>query len=224
MSALALVRWVVAGCAVLKVWELVAIGRALQQPGILRSPRFDWLVVPGELTLLVLGAVVTLAAGALAMRRLERPPAAVVFVAFTYLMAADQQFYANHLYLLTLMAGILAVGPRVSQPLMLKSLVSIMYGFAAAAFLAVALWLPRFRRDAVILGFAMHGGMLVLLDAPFGIAIFAALSLSMYPLFFDRFARPGRGQAAEAGAGRPTTSTARSPAAGSTIRTDKAVP
>jgi vitamin K-dependent gamma-carboxylase-like protein len=74
----------------------------------------------------------------------------------------------------------LSPGPRVALVLGLS------WGaIAAEAFLAVALWSPRWRPVALLCGIVLHAGMILLLPAAvrFQLAIFAAEALAIYPLF-----------------------------------------
>lgn len=55
------------------------------------------------------------------------------------------------------------------------------------AFLAVALWSPKWRKGALVAGVALHLGMIATVPLPdmLAVAIFALASLSLYVLFFD---------------------------------------
>ena len=75
----------------------------------------------------------------------------------------------------------------------------------AEVILAGALWSPKWRRPAVVLGISLHLGMILLLGAVFQVAIFAAATLALYVLFFDDSNPPvrtltGSREAAPAGA------------------------
>lgn len=50
-------------------------------------------------------------------------------------------------------------------------------------FLAIALWIPRWRRTAFVVGFVMHAGITLWLEPPAQLAIFSLLILAPYLLF-----------------------------------------
>ena len=53
------------------------------------------------------------------------------------------------------------------------------------AWLAAALWSPRFRRAAVVTGLTLHAGCVLLLrDVKIDLIVFGLSSVSLYPLFF----------------------------------------
>lgn len=62
---------------------------------------------------------------------------------------------------------------------------------AIEAFLAVGLWVPRWRKAAVLLGVLLHLGMIatVILPDMLGVVVFAVSSLALYPLYFDSGSR-----------------------------------
>jgi len=70
--------------------------------------------------------------------------------------------------------------PQVLQPMAWASV-------AAEFCLAFALWLPAFRRLAVVVGVALHLGMILLVSQqdPTGIIVFALATVPPYLLFFD---------------------------------------
>jgi hypothetical protein len=123
----------------------------LSDPGVLRMPRFDFVPTLTESSVgPFLGIWVLLA---LAFAAGFRPRVAGLALAgmFTYVLALDHQLYSNHLYLMTLLTSILALGNsgaalsldsrrRGVRPLieawpvaLIRVLVSIVYGFAAAS-------------------------------------------------------------------------------------------
>lgn len=70
--------------------------------------------------------------------------------------------------------------PQVLQPMAWASV-------ATEFFLAGALWLPAFRRLAVVVGVGLHFGMILLVSQkdPTGIIVFALATVPPYLLFFD---------------------------------------
>ena len=75
----------------------------------------------------------------------------------------------------------------------------VLSAFAAASilvevFLAFALWSMRLRKAAVIIGIALHAGMVFLLAPPVmaQLALFAVECLALYPLFFIPKYAPGK--------------------------------
>jgi len=69
----------------------------------------------------------------------------------------------------------------VPQFLQLASLGSI----AGELFVAIGLWFKATRRAAVVVGIALHLGMIALIDYPLPLLLFAAQMLLLYPLFFN---------------------------------------
>jgi hypothetical protein len=90
---------------------------------------------------------------------------------------------------------VIAVNLRRSGPLIVPiewRTPAIMSAFAVLsviteAFLAVALWLPRWRRLAVVIGVGFHVTLVLLLipEVRVQLAVFAVATLALYVLFFD---------------------------------------
>jgi hypothetical protein len=137
--------------ALLEALEISSELADLSDPGVLRMPRFDFVPsLPESSVGLFLGAWVLLA---LAFAAGFRPRISGLALAgmLTYVLALDHQLYSNHLYLMTLLTSILALGNsgaalsldsrrRGVQPVigawpvvLIRVLVSIVYGFAAAS-------------------------------------------------------------------------------------------
>lgn len=83
--------------------------------------------------------------------------------------------------------GVLAIPDdwRVFEVMATLSLLSIL----SELFLAVALWLPRWRPAGFVLGLGMHLGIALFFDPPFQLWIFALMILPTYLLFLN--ATPG---------------------------------
>lgn len=137
--------------AMIEAWEVSSELGHLSDPGVLRMPRFDFLPpIPESSVSLFLGVWVLLA---LAFAAGLRPRIAGLALSgmLAYVLALDHQLYSNHLYLMTLVTVILALGNsgaalsldsrrRGAQPAipgwpvaLIRVLVSIVYGFAAAS-------------------------------------------------------------------------------------------
>lgn len=70
---------------------------------------------------------------------------------------------------------------RTFEPMAVLSLLAIM----AEAFLAVALWLPRWRRAAFVVGLGLHLTIAIWFDPPVELFIFGLIILPTYLLFLD---------------------------------------
>jgi predicted DCC family thiol-disulfide oxidoreductase YuxK len=70
---------------------------------------------------------------------------------------------------------------RAFEPMLVLSLIAVM----GELFLAIALWLPRWRRNAFVVGLGLHGFILLTFQPPLSLLIFGLASLSPYVLFLD---------------------------------------
>ncbi|HEX6139812.1 MAG TPA: HTTM domain-containing protein [Candidatus Limnocylindria bacterium] len=223
--------------------------RRLAEPGIIQAPYFDWApraAEPLSSVLVVLWLVAGLAFGVGLFTRLS---GMVLTGTLASVLLLDQQLYSNHLYLMTLVAGLLTVtdsGAAISvdawrgrgkpsvpawQAWLLKVQVSIVYGFAAIAklnldflagsvvasylrrsgplavpedwrfvqpmmvlallaicmeaFVAVALWLPRWRPAAMVVAIALHVGITGWLEPTYALGVFSVLMLPLLLVFLD---------------------------------------
>lgn len=247
-------RVVIGLAAILKALVLAPVLSRFSDPGVLRLPYVEWLPsvtdLPAEL---VLAAWLT-AAGAFTAGFGTTWAGAALTAILAAVLMADQQLYSNHLYLLTLLVGLLTVaraGSAVSvdarlgrgrneisgwAPWLIRVQVSIVYLFAALSkvnatflsgtvvavtlrtegplaiplawrtfepmatlsilailtelFLAVALWLPTWRRLAFVVGLGLHAGIAIWFVPTAELLVFALIILAPY-LFF--LAAPSRG-------------------------------
>jgi predicted DCC family thiol-disulfide oxidoreductase YuxK len=246
-------RILVGIACLLKALEVAPALVRLQDPATLRLPILADVPTLADLpsSLVILAWVAAAATFAVGIRTGWAGIALAAILAGV--LVSDQQLYSNHLYLLTLLVGLLTIGragaaisgdARLGRgrseipvwPLQLIRIqVSIVYFFAAVSklnaaylsgsvvamtlrtdgplalpegfrtfevmfaasllaillelFLAAALWLPRWRRTAFVIGLGMHLGIAVWMEPTLPLALFALVILSPYILFLD--APPG---------------------------------
>jgi predicted DCC family thiol-disulfide oxidoreductase YuxK len=227
------------------------------------APRMASVAAPDGLRLPMLGPVASVVYGAwpvvaaiwlvagLAFVVGWRTPLSggVLALVFIGVVAADQQLYSNHSYLIALAVTLLTLGgagrswsldarrhgtdaePAPAWALLgIRTQVSVMYAFAVLAklnasflsgsvvaaslrrdgfavpvdwqtfelmfvlsivviaceaFLAVGLWLPRWRPAAFIIGLALHVGIVVLMQSAWDLAVFTVVTLSLYVAYVD---------------------------------------
>jgi len=245
VPGLTVIRLVAALAVVGKLFSLVPMTLALNEPDIMRAPVVDAVPYPSDGAVLALAGLAVVAAALLAAGVWDRLAAGVLAAGIAAVLALDAQLYANHLYLLGLVLLIWAVAPLDARAASYRWLVSIVYGFAALtklnvtylsglvlsanlgtgpvplpealnvwwllsglailsviveAFLAVALWLPRWRREAVIVGVSLHAGILALMSPWWNLLVFGALMISLYSAFV---ADPAAGRTDRSSATRP---------------------
>ncbi len=107
--ALALTRIGIGTAAVLTTGEVWLLLLGLDRPGVLRVPMLPGLGVPGGSGIVVFAAIWFAASLLLALGL--RLCGLIVAAMAAYLIAADQQLYSNHLYLLAIMALLTAIAP-----------------------------------------------------------------------------------------------------------------
>jgi predicted DCC family thiol-disulfide oxidoreductase YuxK len=226
----------------------------LAEPGVIRAPWFGPEVpVTEPIAWLVIGVWLAANIGLLLGFR-TRLSGALLTVMLAFTLLADQQLYSNHLYLMTVVAGLLCIGDsgaalsldarrggaRTDVPawpvLLLKLQISVVYGYAALSklnpdflsgsvvasylrrdgplalpadwrsvepmlvlsvlaicmegFLAVALWLPRWRHVAFPVALALHVGIAIWLTPTYALSVFSLFMLPLLVLFLDP--APGR--------------------------------
>ncbi|MBW3591342.1 MAG: HTTM domain-containing protein [Actinobacteria bacterium] len=135
--------------AMLAAVELSSVLADLDDPAVVRVPRFEWIAdIPPEAVVPFL--VLWMLAGlAFCLGWNTRPAGALLIGLLGYVLVLDQQLYANHLYLLTLMILLLTLGHsdaslsirarrhggRETIPawpvVLIRTQVSIVYAFAA---------------------------------------------------------------------------------------------
>lgn len=245
------------GVALAVLLELANSAKALlvlDNPGIIRVPMLPWMPEASDSLAWVLIGVWAVTAVALLVGWRTRPAASVLAVTLAIVLLLDQQLFENHLYLMVLLAALLAVAAsgaalsldarrtgeqaEVSRwPVwLIKFQISVVYGFAALskinpaflsgttvatslrragplavpdawrslepmlvlalmavfaeAFVAIALWSPRWRPTAFVVALGLHGGLAVWFSPTYLLIVFAALMLPVLILFLD--AAPGR--------------------------------
>lgn len=247
---LGITRIVLGFAALLFTLELAeSLGR-LGADGVFRFPVVEQLAwIPGSPA--VMGIIGLWAAAATALMFGWRARAAgVVLVALALvILGTDQQLYSNHLTLITVLTGLVAVadgGAALSLDAragrgsahvpewgiwLIKVQITSLYAFAALSklnpsylsgsvmasylrtdgplavpeawrsfepmlvlsvvallselFLAVALWLPRWRRNAFVVGLGLHAFILLTFQPPLALLVFGLASLAPYVLFLD---------------------------------------
>lgn len=244
----AVARIVIAGAALGKAADLGTVVAAMTAADVMRVPYGGWAPVPSTALFVALGVWVAAAVAFLVGWR-TRWAGAALTGAMTAVLAADQQLYSNHLYLLILLALLLTLadsaaaisldarrqGERLrvaAWPVtLLKIQLSVVYGFAALlkvnayylsgvvlrvfwvregmfalpdalrrpevlvplalasvlaeAFIAVAIWFPRTRHAAFLVGLALHVAIVPTMSQLGQLAIFAGLMLPLYLLFLE---------------------------------------
>ncbi len=233
------------GLAGFLVWlEEAPVLARLADPSVLRVPYLAGLEIPAFFYL-ALAAVWLPAAALFALGFATRAAAVALVLTLVLALAADQQLYSNHLYLLLLATFLIAIslgagrgssrGPAGWPIALLRWQVSLVYGFAALAklnptylsgsvvgsylrdggllalpqdwrnfqllfvlsivgvlceaFLAVALWLPRWRQTAFVVGLFLHTGIAIWLEPTSQLITFGALMLPLYLAFLDPLPR-----------------------------------
>jgi hypothetical protein len=226
----------------------------MDDPGVIRVPLLPWTpAVTDGLAWVLIGLWATTALAVLVGWRTRRAASALAATLATVLLL-DQQLFSNHLYLMVLLAALLAVansGAALSLDArrageqaevgrwpvwLIQFQISAVYGFAALAkinpdflsgstvatslrrvgplavpdawrsmepmlllavmaicaeaFLAVALWSPRWRQTAFVVALALHGGLALWFAPTYLLVVFAAAMLPVLILFLD--AGPGR--------------------------------
>lgn len=246
--AIGLLRITAGTAALLKAGELAPVLARFDDQAVLRIPYLPGVSITGVGSTVLLVAWVATSLLFVIGARTSLSGIALTLILAGVLLS-DQQLYSNHLYLLTLLVGLVTAGRggsaisvdaflgrgRTTAPGwphdLLRVQVSIVYGFAALAkvnaaylsgsvvaaylrrdgplaipaewrvfevmaalallsilaelFLAVALWLPRWRPAAFVVGLAMHLGIALFFDPPIQLWIFALMILPMYLLFLD---------------------------------------
>ena len=240
-------RVVIGLAAAIKALVLAPVLARFADPDVLRVPYVEWLPAVTDLPAgLVLGAWL-LVAGAFTIGLWTTMAGAALTIILGAVLLADQQLYSNHLYLLTLLVGLLTVaraGSAVSvdarrgggrdtvrgwAPWLIRVQVSVVYLFAGLSklngtfisgtvvavtlrsdgplaipagwrtfepmatvailailtelFLAVALWLPAWRRTAFVVGLGLHLAIALWFVPTAELVVFGLITLAPY-LFF----------------------------------------
>jgi predicted DCC family thiol-disulfide oxidoreductase YuxK len=245
---LGIARIAIGLAALLVVLEEAPALLRLADPAVLRVPYVAGLDLPTGLfpALGVLGGV---AGVAFMLGWRTRIAGALLATALGGILAADQQLYSNHLYLLVLAVVLLTIGgagasvsldarrsheatdPSVPAwpAFLLKVQVSIVYAFAALAkvntvylsgsvvasylrtdgflglpgewrafapmfvlsvlavlteaFLAVAIWIPKWRPTAFMVGLGLHAAITIWLVPTYQLFVYSLIILPLYLLF-----------------------------------------
>lgn len=226
----------------------------LDDPGILRTPMLPWSPGVNDPMALALVGLWIVSATALLFGWRTRLAAVTLTFTLATVLLLDQQLFSNHLYLMMLVCGLLALahsggalsvdaaraGERrqISRwPIwLLQVQVSAVYGFAALAkvnpeflsgsvvattlrrvgplavpdswrslepmlilavmavcaeaFLAIALWSPRWRPAAFVVALGLHAGLTIWFSPTYQLVVFSLTLLPLLVLFLD--AAPGR--------------------------------
>lgn len=249
-------RIVIGAAAMIKALVLAPVLARFGDPDVLRIPYAEWLPAVTGLPAWVVLVAWVLAAGAFTVGAWTTVAGATLTILLASLLLADQQLYSNHLYLLTLLVGLLTVarsGSTISvdarrggvaatvpgwAPWLIRVQVSVVYLFAALSkvngtflsgtivavtlrsdgplavpdgwrtfepmaalsilaivtelFLAVALWLPRWRRTAFVVGLGLHLAIAIWFVPTAELVVFALIILAPYLFFLPA---PPRGAA-----------------------------
>ena len=247
---LGLTRIVLGLAAVLFTLELAeSLGR-LGAPGIFRFPVIEQLAwIPGSPAVVGIIGLWAATATAFLVGWYARVAGVVLVGLGTLVLGIDQQLYSNHLTLLTVLTGLVALpdggaalsldaragrgSARVAEwgIWLIKVQITSLYAFAALSklnpsylsgsvmasylrtdgplavpeawrsfepmlvlsvvallselFLAVALWLPRWRRNAFVVGLGLHAFILLTFQPPLALLVFGLASMAPYVLFLD---------------------------------------
>ncbi|MEO8247306.1 MAG: DCC1-like thiol-disulfide oxidoreductase family protein [Chloroflexota bacterium] len=197
--------WLVAAALfAIGMWTTLA-GAALVAAGMLLVLADQQLYSNHLALLTVLVALVTVAGGGAAVsvdaRRREAPPTVATGLvwlikvqitavyAFSALSKLNPSFLSGSVVASYLRSdGLLALPApwRSFEPMFAISILVIVI----EAFIAVALWSPRWRRNAFVVGLLLHVGIVATFEAPaLALTVFGMASLAPYVLFLD--ARPG---------------------------------
>jgi uncharacterized membrane protein len=98
-------------------------------PEVLRLPIISWLPRPPQLAVPLLVLVWLALAAAFTLGHRTRVTGTALAILMGYTLLLDQQTYSNHLYLLLLIVGVLALAPNAPQ--LLRWQLSMVYGFSA---------------------------------------------------------------------------------------------
>jgi Vitamin K-dependent gamma-carboxylase len=209
----------------LEIWPL--LDRLAGDPRVVPMPLTPWPLPSAAVTPWVTaawaGLGLTVAAG-----KAVPVTGAVLAAIVGYVITLDQQTYSNHLYLLALLSGLLALAHtarhRDAALALLRWQLVIVYAFAAASkinadfvsgrviaenlrpalgalaagrvpailavaailvegFVAWSLLRPRWRLAGVIVGIGLHLGFILAIRQTVAMVAFAAICLSIYPLY-----------------------------------------
>lgn len=229
LPPLTVIRVGAALAAGIKVFDIVPVLLSLSDSEAFRAPTAGLLPYPSPPAVWILTGAWLTACLLLAIGVRDRGTAGWLALMIAGVIALDAQLYGNHLYLLGLVLAVWALAPRDARLPSYRWLLSLMYGFAAAAklnlvylsggvlglelgrgsllpwpealrvwwllaalaafalvaeaFLAVGLWLPRYRRLAMLVGVALHAGIIASFEASVPIAVFTIVTLSLYTAF-----------------------------------------
>lgn len=247
---LAIARIIIGAAALFRAGEAMRIVVQIIEPGNLQLPYVPWLPELHAAGVPIILGVWIIAALALILGWRTRVAGATLAAAMGYILLLDEQTYSNHLYLLTILALLLAwadagaaysldarrTGRRLvpaGPVFLLQAQLSIVYGFSALAkvnlnyisgavislnldreswfavpaslhtpdflawvalvticceaFIALALWIERWRPAAFLAGLALHVGIVIWMVSGirFQLVIFALEMWALYVLFID---------------------------------------
>ena len=100
---------------------------------------------------------------------------------FTAVTKINPEFLSGEVLAGVLRDGLLTFPPSLVEPRILSVVAA--GAVLAEAFLAFALWSPRLRRVAYVVGFGLHGGITLFMEATAPLLVFSLLMFSTYPLF-----------------------------------------
>lgn len=192
--------WASASFALLLGWRARAASAALVVLGLVVLGT-DQQLYSNHLTLLiVLVGLVGLADGGAALSldaRAGRGSARVpewgiwlikLQITIVYLFAALSKLNPSYLSGSVMASYLRTDGPlavpgswRTFEPMLVLSTVALL----TELFVAVALWLPRWRRNAFVVGLGLHAFILLTFQPPLALLIFGLASLAPYILFLD---------------------------------------
>jgi predicted DCC family thiol-disulfide oxidoreductase YuxK len=243
------VRALIGLAAFLKGLQMAPLIGRFEEPGVLRIPYLEWAPSVADLPAAVTVGAWLVFAALFGLGLFTYAAGIGLTLTLAAVLFSDQQLYSNHLYLLTLLVGLLTVARsgaavsvdagrgrgRESVPnwplLLVRTQISVVYLYAglskisatflsgtvvaitlrregplaipdgwrtfepmaalsllailAELFLAVALWLPRWRRAAFVVGLGLHVGIAIWFVPTGQLAIFSVIILAPYLLFLD---------------------------------------
>lgn len=133
MPALTVIRVAAALAAVIKLFDILPALLSLSDTAAFRAPTSGLLPYPSPAVVWLLAAAWLTACLLLAIGARSRAAAGLLALMTAGVLALDAQLYGNHLYLLGLVLVVWAAAPPDARLPSYRWLLSIMYGFAAAA-------------------------------------------------------------------------------------------
>lgn len=123
-----LTRILIGLAALLRGPEAGRILWGVLDPNVVQFPFLSWLPRPPQLAVPMIIALWMVLALAFTLGRRTRPAGTALAGLMAYTLLLDEQTYSNHLYLLVLLVGIVALAPNPS--LLLRFQLTIVYGFS----------------------------------------------------------------------------------------------